>query len=745
MPLSSPSFPLCLLAFSLLLTPPSHLEGGWVSDLDSCEIQERQKKCFYPFQLPCLDLETTFHFLNQTFYHPNNRFYETAPFPFPSSLQRSLMEDYLNEADKLKKDSFVPPQKPGKVDAILYCQGTPGMRVRLRALKKSIALGWKFRTVHLLTRSQVEKEEYLLAIEEAFLHHTSRPNFEFTLTHQLVNGLERGCKLLVLQDRIAPYHLVIETSDLLAPKQEGRCREAFLEKSICLGSNIFPIRSWKEEIKIYGYEDQFGEEESLCRWFHSHMQLLARKVHYEFIHREELQLEEQQIARAIHQSPSTVEERIQLFAKLAHNYYERALCSAQEEFVFATHLLRSVGILEYIQNLSSSFSIDPWIHQSFLALNQMSTTEGAWNALLTRTPFHKQALHKLREQVQEKLLSKELSTKDLFIFIQNQRDALVTDIVEHAVTVLGPPPCSFSLICYGSNARKEATPYSDLEFGVLYEEASETNRSYFQTLSTAILMQVLNLSETILFQLNLPCFAEPYQGEKKYAQWFLDDVTTRGFSIDLLDHPRISKLPISSKKTIPLFGTHRELAQKMLTLSQKEYFGYSNLSERLLYGSATLFSRYLEEKSQLFSSEKMSLFLTTFQGILDDYSIAYKRSWDGKWDLKNTFLRLITHGVEALSDFYALSSLNSFDRIEELKQKGHLSASEAEVLLTYLEQAFLARLTVQMKREGQYEGISEIDLSFYSELVTNKEKVLALLKRKLDKIKLEGELPDSSR
>ena len=49
---------------------------------------------------------------------------------------------------------------------------------------------------------------------------------------------------------------------------------------------------------------------------------------------------------------------------------------------------------------------------------------------------------------------------------------------------LGKPPCNYAIIALGSVARMEATPFSDLEFAILYSDPGiEEQIGYFRIMS----------------------------------------------------------------------------------------------------------------------------------------------------------------------------------------------------------------------------------------------------------------------
>ncbi len=730
-----PSDLITALALILFFINTDALKAEWISDITSKEICPHKKGEIAPFISPEMDIKAIHDFFDKTFYKVDANFFEYSECN-PLNLSIEFMEAYLVQAYKLRRDSFIKPVKNLEVDAIICSLGPSAMAVRLMALKKSMDLGWEFKKIHVITRSQKEKIAYDELIKTIFSDDSPLPEFNYVFTHQATQRIERGCEILKRRKQLSSHYIVIESSDFFASKVEGRCRKAFDLTSTCLGSNSFPLKDWLEEAKIHGYDKLFDNEQMVCQWFYSHMQFLARKIHYEFIHGLDLDEEELFAVSQLRNEqviPTPVKQST-IFEKLFLLTYERALCESQKEFHFVTNLLRSFGLIHYIQKLPITKDTDSLSQRIPLAMNQMSLTQGNWDKLLKHTKIYHERLNKIREIASEKIQAQDCDTSELFLEINLQRDEILQEMIYHSIQILGPPPCEFSVVVYGSSGRIEATPYSDIEFGILYEADNTVVKQYFQALSACIMFQIVDLSETILFQFNFPCFNLKNPPEAKH-QWFLDDVIPRGFSIDILDDPHSSKSPIATGKGIPLLGTPKAMADKCLLLMQEENFGYSNLSERLVYGSKRLFQDYRDTKCHIFAAIDRAILIQTFKEVMRSYSKTVKRSWDNKIDIKNTFYRPISLALECLSDLYQIDQTSSFDRIRELQTRQIITKVEARKLTEYMHAIQKTRLSLMLKRGGQYEGVEESELpeieALFSERATT-EKIFKELLRTLD-------------
>ncbi|MBS4166165.1 Uncharacterized protein NEOC65_001245, partial [Neochlamydia sp. AcF65] len=137
-------------------------------------------------------------------------------------------------------------------------------------------------------------------------------------------------------------------------------------------------------------------------------------------------------------------------------------------------------------------------------------------------------LKKFREEIEKKIQTlpetpSSQEVKELYGEIAHQIKVFFGQLVMQAVHQLDTEPCEYAMIGFGSLAREEMTPYSDLEFGILVQDDNPINKKYFRNLTYLIHLQVINLGETILPALNIPCLK---------AISFFDSMTPRGFAFD---------------------------------------------------------------------------------------------------------------------------------------------------------------------------------------------------------------------
>ena len=142
----------------------------------------------------------------------------------------------------------------------------------------------------------------------------------------------------------------------------------------------------------------------------------------------------------------------------------------------------------------------------------------------------------------------------------------ITDLAAYCYNVMGNFPRGFALVGMGSLARKEVTPYSDFENTTvlenkeckhLTEAEQEAILEYFRWFAVIFQTVLVNLKESILPSLVIPCSNDFYSGNQ-HNNLFYDAVTTRGVSIDGM-MPQACKSPLGTwqqQQQLNLFSQH---------------------------------------------------------------------------------------------------------------------------------------------------------------------------------------------
>lgn len=228
-----------------------------------------------------------------------------------------------------------------------------------------------------------------------------------------------------------------------------------------------------------------------------------------------------------------VAQQILSLEKLALIYLER------RDFIRSAHLL----------NGAAALAINPRLQQ--LIFNQLERLEelflfhrfGIKRKKEAATPIAqlRQELERVRSGI-AKRLEEGLEVKEVQELLTKSYQALLSLMIDESIALLGRGyPDSFAVMGLGSMARREMSPYSDLEFAFLISNPSEENRSYFRDLNELLTLRVINLGETS-FKL--------IQGKEAD-----ESLVPSGFSIDIG-----GLSPLGTKEVYELIGTPKELA-----------------------------------------------------------------------------------------------------------------------------------------------------------------------------------------
>jgi predicted nucleotidyltransferase len=131
-------------------------------------------------------------------------------------------------------------------------------------------------------------------------------------------------------------------------------------------------------------------------------------------------------------------------------------------------------------------------------------------------------------------------------------------LIKECESRLGKPPCDYAIIALGSVARMEATPFSDLEFAILYSDPAigSDKINYFRVMSHFLHLKVINLGETILPALGIERLND-FQSTDPNSNWFYDSETPRGISFD-------GAMPWASKTALGRMVTKNKPALELI-------------------------------------------------------------------------------------------------------------------------------------------------------------------------------------
>ncbi|KAI8511657.1 hypothetical protein Bbelb_107570 [Branchiostoma belcheri] len=160
---------------------------------------------------------------------------------------------------------------------------------------------------------------------------------------------------------------------------------------------------------------------------------------------------------------------------------------------------------------------------------------------------------------------------------------VVSAMVQECVTIQGKPPCPFAIVAFGSLAREEATPYTDLNLAVLLPESAEADSdhlSYFGKLVILLDLKMLNLGETVLSSIGIKSLNDA-GSSNPLDDWFLDTVTKRGFCL--------GRWELSGREPVPI-TTPTRLAQFQIKESRCQPSDWTKIT--LVEGEQALVDAY---------------------------------------------------------------------------------------------------------------------------------------------------------
>ena len=288
----------------------------------------------------------------------------------------------------------------------------------------------------------------------------------------------------------------------------------------------------------------------------------------------------------------------------------------------------------------------------------------------------------------------------LFGEIAQRMGELLAKLYQESESALGPAPCKYAVMGLGSMALKQITPYSDLEFAILMEDApdedtAEVWRGYFRKLTHLVHFRVINLGETAL----------PYSQYKKYKnEVSLDHLGKRGLNFDLG-----GKIPLG-RSDKPHLKNPYELIQPvsgMVHYLHNEEDKMEHMDKLLPYilestcyvhGDSSLYERYVAAKRAFLLESKGSSGRPEYQvrslkkllegvvemdyrnpaqskpgrrlvGELEDFKPKFGNEDAGRlYDVKQEIYRLPDRLLYRLAMYYGILPTSGWDAVDQLTQ-----------------------------------------------------------------------------
>ncbi|MEM7383229.1 MAG: tetratricopeptide repeat protein, partial [Bacteroidota bacterium] len=293
-------------------------------------------------------------------------------------------------------------------------------------------------------------------------------------------------------------------------------------------------------------------------------------------------------------------------------------------------------------------------------------------------------------------------SQNLFSKIKQWMSELLAKLYQESELALGQAPCKYTVMGLGSMALQQITPYSDLEFAILVEDApdedtAEVWRKYFRKLTHLVHFRVINLGETVV----------PF-GKYKLS---LDHLGKRGLNFDLggktplgrKDKPHLKKPYELIQPVSGMVYYLRNVADKMEHMDK--LLPYILESTCYVYGDSSLHECYVAEKRTFLLESRDESGKPAYQkralkkliegvvemdysnsklakakphpGDLEDFAVRFDAEDVGRlYDVKQEIYRLPDRLLYRLAMYYGILPTSGWDAVGQLKQRGIIGVGE---------------------------------------------------------------------
>ena len=324
-------------------------------------------------------------------------------------------------------------------------------------------------------------------------------------------------------------------------------------------------------------------------------------------------------------------------------------------------------------------------------------------------------------------------TKKLFFDIAEKIKPMLARLYGESKALLGLPPCQYAIIGLGSLALQQATPYSDLEFAILMEDAPDEDtaeewRKYFRKLSHLVHFRVINLGETVI--------------PKDQYGVSLDHLGRKGLNFDLGGKTPLGRKEKAYELIQPVKGMMEYLKNEDNKMEQMDKL-LPYILERTcyIYGDQKLHNDYLAAQRAFWTScqdaagkhayqERMRKKLLEGVSELDHSQPGVVRKGREQagdlrtvgpklhpedagrlYDVKQEIYRLPDRLLYGLATYYGLRPESAWDAVEQLEAKGIIgvddSAKQAAHRLKYaVSFATMLRLATYIRYDQQKEDLA---------------------------------------
>jgi hypothetical protein len=345
--------------------------------------------------------------------------------------------------------------------------------------------------------------------------------------------------------------------------------------------------------------------------------------------------------------------------------------------------------------------------------------KGAPSSYYPQFQTYKHLLQQIRQSVKEKPnLREQIDEMNVGL------TQLVRSMIDEVVSALGPPPVEFTIVSFGSMSREEACPYSDVECGIIMKDWTQSDQylEYFTCLADYLEFKFLSLGEdnrliaSMRCGLRLDCCYSPAGSAK--SMYSIDLLRQRFNSLEQVERNSFTEASYLHGDPDVYLEFKAMLQEKLLEEEYHKTFAlelirdhwHAKSKQRYMFGrmqSDTMSSAGPQPGSATSISEARKRMVprtaplaiihndqdpvrnssaSANDGMITRRSSSgsrssfqnqhlYSRPETFVLNVKEQFLRFPILILHSLCLYFNVEGTNSFDRIKNLIQRGHMNRS----------------------------------------------------------------------
>lgn len=197
-----------------------------------------------------------------------------------SSFRMSYAQAAAFLDDDYSDREIIMPREKRVANAIFPCGVEATTHKRFHSLHESLQQGYNYDFIHFIVKNNDGKEELERLINAQYQDLLSGIKFDITIADAEVNIFERGIRLLSQNASLGQEYVII-TDPTFATKVE-MIASSLLTDRVCMGIASAPIKDWKVDMNLYGYEAALGShEKAAIAWASSAWNFKSRQVNTE--------------------------------------------------------------------------------------------------------------------------------------------------------------------------------------------------------------------------------------------------------------------------------------------------------------------------------------------------------------------------------------------------------------------------------------------------------------------------------